>query len=321
MSKIEKVTFYSDGDEIDATIFLPKDLKEGEKRAGVVYASGYLATGSMSYGPPEDLCSAGYIALSFDYRGSDGKSQFKGKLSTPGQSNLFPEICIKDIRSAITFLVSRKEINADRIGLLGRSAGGAFAIAAAAVDQRVSCTVSEGSFGDGYRMSMCARKSSEFKEFISKIEEDRLNRVLTGQSELIPVAGYKNERLGLFNLSPNERKSWSQQVVNPKTPWLEVQTTLEVCESWLEFRPELVVDCISPRPILLIGSESSALIPPDEVPKLFDKANEPKKLIMFPKSVVPSRYEKLDAHKGRSYIPEMWDPIIKWFQNYIPSIG
>ncbi len=122
--------------------------------------------------------------------------------------------------------------------------------------------------------------------------------------------------MGFEILSPLEKES--HQKAGGYSRISELKMPLEVCDAWLDFKPERVVDRISPRPILFLGSETSVVVPPEEVPLMFEKAKEPKKLIMFPPSVVPSRYAKLHADTGRAYVPQIWKHIAEWFQTYIP---
>ncbi len=51
-----------------------------------------------------------------------------------------------DVSSVITYLQSRKDFRTGKIGLFGTSMGGAVAIQAAAIDNRISAVVSEGSY-------------------------------------------------------------------------------------------------------------------------------------------------------------------------------
>src|SRR5215813_6850042 len=56
---------------------------------------------------------------------------------------------VEDTQSALSFLATRPEIDADRIGVMGASFGAAVAIYTAGVDQRVAACVSAGGWGDG----------------------------------------------------------------------------------------------------------------------------------------------------------------------------
>src|SRR6516164_899703 len=73
---LKPVTFYSEGVKLAGDLFLPADIKPGERRAGIVLCHGY--TGVRSIYLPDNarvLAEAGYVVLTFDYKGwgdSDG---------------------------------------------------------------------------------------------------------------------------------------------------------------------------------------------------------------------------------------------------------
>ena len=50
------MTFYSEGDEVIGTIFLPDDLAAGQTRAGIVIVVGYWGDRQIGYGPSKGLC-------------------------------------------------------------------------------------------------------------------------------------------------------------------------------------------------------------------------------------------------------------------------
>jgi predicted alpha/beta hydrolase len=70
------VSFYSQGVKLAGDLFVPTDLKPGERRAGIVLCHGY--TGVRTIYLPDNarvLTEAGYVVLTFDYKGwgdSDG---------------------------------------------------------------------------------------------------------------------------------------------------------------------------------------------------------------------------------------------------------
>ena len=58
--------------------------------------------------------------------------------------------------------------------------------------------------------------------------------------------------------------------------------SLETMEKTLEFKPIDVVDRISPRPLLLIGARDDDTCPIEGYEKLYERAREPKKLVVLP---------------------------------------
>jgi predicted alpha/beta hydrolase len=80
---LKPVTFYSEGVKLAGDLFLPADIKPGERRAGIVLCHGY--TGVRSIYLPDNarvLAEAGYVVLTFDYKGwgdSDGAKSRRGQ--------------------------------------------------------------------------------------------------------------------------------------------------------------------------------------------------------------------------------------------------
>jgi fermentation-respiration switch protein FrsA (DUF1100 family) len=313
MVREQSVRFYAEGDEVVATLFLPANTKE--RCPAVAFAPGYIAVKEMVYGSAKDLASEGYVALAFDYRGGPGESLYRGKPNPPGVVTLFPDAAVWDLRSAFRYLQSRDEVDPARICLFGSSAGGAYVVAAAAAEPGIAGVISEGGIGNGYRWARMARTPWQFRSYLKKIEEDKRRRVATGKSQPIP-----NNEFMVFN--PDETQAWVNIAKQfPKMAQHALSTPLEVCERWLEFKPEDVVARIAPRPILFIGEEASDLVPPEEVPLFYERAAQPKTLVMAPAAIVPSRYNKFDwANEGR-YIPWMWNHMAGWLREHLPARG
>jgi uncharacterized protein len=69
-SMSKPVSFYSEGVKLAGDLFLPADVKPGDRRAGIVLCHGY--TGVRSIYLPDNarvLAEAGYVVMSFDYKG------------------------------------------------------------------------------------------------------------------------------------------------------------------------------------------------------------------------------------------------------------
>jgi alpha-beta hydrolase superfamily lysophospholipase len=114
----EPVTFKSlDGTRLTGW-FLPA---RGRPKGTVVHAHGNAANISNHATLAAFLPKASYHVLVFDYRGY-GESE-----GSPGRRG-----CLDDVRAAVDYARSRKEVDGDRIALFGQSLGGALSIVAAA---------------------------------------------------------------------------------------------------------------------------------------------------------------------------------------------
>lgn len=158
-AEIRHVTIWSDGTRMAGDLYIPSDLKEGEKRAAVLFCAG---TGGVKKGNgalyAKRFVKEGFIVLAFDYRGW-GESDCKLTLPEPmPKADADGSVTVKarpvrwqmdmadqtlDIRCAISFLMGEPCVDKERIGLFGTSYGGGLVVWVAGNDPRVKCVVSQ----------------------------------------------------------------------------------------------------------------------------------------------------------------------------------
>jgi dipeptidyl aminopeptidase/acylaminoacyl peptidase len=128
-----RVTFTAtDGMEIPGQLFLPRDLKPGDKRPAVLFFHGgsrrhmllawhYLSYYHNTYAMNQYLASRGYIVLSVSYRSGTGYGlNFREALNygATGASEF------QDVVGAGLYMKSRPDVDPARIGVYGGSYGG-----------------------------------------------------------------------------------------------------------------------------------------------------------------------------------------------------
>ena len=172
------VKFHSEGVRLEGDMYLPSDFKTGERRPGIVLCHGFTGLRDLILGDyAKVFVDAGFVALTFDYRGFGGSEGEKWRL--------IPLEQIDDIRNAISFFEAQPQVDPERIGLWGTSFGGANAPYAAALDSRVKAVVGQVGFGDGERFMLDVRSYGERVELMHKLAEDRRRRALEGAGERV----------------------------------------------------------------------------------------------------------------------------------------
>jgi dipeptidyl aminopeptidase/acylaminoacyl peptidase len=126
------ITHASDGVEVHNQLFLPKDLKPGEKRPAIVFVHGgpsrqmlpayhYMQFYHWAYGYNQFLASQGYIVMSINYRSGIGYgNSFRRPDSTQARGNSE----YRDVIAGGKYLQTRPDVDPARIGIWGLSYGG-----------------------------------------------------------------------------------------------------------------------------------------------------------------------------------------------------
>jgi dipeptidyl aminopeptidase/acylaminoacyl peptidase len=129
----QAVTFRAaDGLEIHAQLFLPKNLRSGEKRPALIFMHGgpirqmllgwhYMYYYANSYSMNQFLANQGYVALAVNYRSGIGYG--RAFREAPGRAGRGASE-YQDIVAAGKYLQSRSDVDPKRIGLWGGSYGG-----------------------------------------------------------------------------------------------------------------------------------------------------------------------------------------------------
>lgn len=152
-------TIWSEGTRMAADLFVPDDLKAGERRPAILLCHGWAGARShlsTAYAPA--FCDAGFVCLTFDYRGwydSDARLVTMDKQPEPDADGYVtvrakpvrevvdPLDQNRDIRNAIDFLLAEDSVDPARLGLWGSSYGGGHVVYVAGTDPRVKAVVAQ----------------------------------------------------------------------------------------------------------------------------------------------------------------------------------
>ena len=295
MSK-QAVSFYSQGCRLMGDLYRPDDLGDGEARAGILLCHGY--TGVKDLYLPDNaaaLVAEGYVVLAFDYKGW-------GQSEGP-KSHLNPHGRVADAQAALSFLALQPEVDADRLGIYGTSYGGATVVWLAAVDERVKCTVSVVGVGNGRRWMRSVRRPDEWFDLLEQSAVDRERRLRTGESSYV-------ERNAV--LLPDRQSLDLATAARRNNPSAVDTLPLDYVDETLAFNPEWVVDKIAPRAVLFITSDQDRLVPPEESVSLYERAGDPRKLVIL------KGYGHYEIYSEPAF-SEVMRETIAWYQRHVPA--
>jgi dipeptidyl aminopeptidase/acylaminoacyl peptidase len=145
-------------------------IPSSNPRGTIIYLHGIADSKISGIGIARLFVSRGYNVLLPDLR-KHGMSE--GKFCTHGYYEKY------DVRKAVDYLISRKDILTGKIGLMGTSMGAAIALQAAAIDDRIACVVAEASYTHLRTIAL------DYQHRIIGMRLKWLNNIVLGRAEKI----------------------------------------------------------------------------------------------------------------------------------------
>ncbi len=288
------ISFNSNGLLIKGWLFMPADSTNKQLPA-IVMAPGFSGTKECNYQFfASNFSKEGFAVLLFDYPNF-------GESAGPVKGEADPWQQVQAYRDGITYLETRDEVDANRIGIWGGSYSGGHAIVVSAIDDRVKCMVSMTPFISG--SYYVKNFPVEVKSFLSQqFYADRLSRIKGEDPVKIPVATDDSTQFAAIS----SRNAWDFiQRFKDYAPTYENLVTLKSIEMQLEYEPGYYVQNINGIPKLFIIARNDELIPEQLIIDTYNKASEPKKLIY------------IDGHHFSPYMENLQEAsnlAIEWFK-------
>lgn len=286
----QKVTFKNRyGITLTGDLYIPKNV--GNNLSAIAISGPFGAVKEQSSGLyANQMAERGFIALAFD-------PSFTGESGGEPRSVASPDINTEDFNAAIDFLGTHKNVNRNKIGIIGICGFGGFALNATAIDKRVKAVA----VTSMYDMSRVISKG-----YYDKMTAEERTKIL----EQLGEQRWKDAEAGTFHagttLNAEKLKGNEPQFVKEyhdyyRTPRGFHERSLNSTGAWnatnaLSFMnmPLMTyIKEISPRPLLIIAGENahSRYFSEDA----YKSANEPKELMIIPNAVHVDLYDKTDV--------------------------
>ncbi len=165
---VQKVSFKNRyGIELAGDLYTPKKLLF-DKNPAIAISGPFGAVKEQSSGLyAQTLAERGFITLAFD-------PSYTGESKGVPRHVASPDINTEDFSAAVDFLSNQKDVNPDKIGILGICGFGGFAINAAAMDTRIKATTAVTMYdmtrvsARGYNDSIDEQARYELKQQLNK---------------------------------------------------------------------------------------------------------------------------------------------------------
>lgn len=241
------------------------------------------------------LAEKGFLTLTFDasYQGESG-----------GESRYLedPQARVEDMRCAVDYLTTRKDVNPEKIAIMGMCASGGFAVQAAQTDVRIKAiaTVSMADLGDLFRNGLGRPQGYQapLKE-VSAQRTREANGAPTYYSWYVPPTQEEAEKM-----KGDYYEGYVYYRVSPaKHPRSENKMLFSRMDSIINFTALNHVEMCAPRPMLFIAGsraqtkyfsdESHAKVPATSELYVIDGATHIE--LYYKEPYVSDAVQKLDA--------------------------
>lgn len=285
-----KVTFRNRyGITLTGDLYMPKNHTDASLPA-LAISGPFGAVKEQSSGLyANQMAARGFIALAFD-------PSYTGESGGEPRSVASPDINTEDFSAAVDFLGLQKNVDRNRIGIIGICGFGGFALNATAIDKRVKAVATTSMYdmsrvmANGYNDATTLEQRTQL---LTQLGEQRWKDAEAGTFQPGP-------RLNAERLEGTEPQFVKDYFDYYRTPRGFHERSLNSTGSWnatnaLSFMnmPLLTyIKEIAPRPVLIIAGEKahSRYFSEDA----FEMASEPKELIIIPNAVHVDLYDKVD---------------------------
>ena len=201
----------------------------------------------------------------------------------------------------------RAEVDPDHIGIWGSSYSGGHVLHLASFDQRIKAAVAQVPLVNGWGNAQRLMRPDVFDEFLVALAHDRAQRYAGEESAKVPVVAPEGEP---STLPTPESYEWFTQLGEAAAPNWRNEVSLESMEAFLEYDPAGNIHLISPTPLLMVVAEKDTLTPTDMAIAAYERALEPKKLVILEGG------KHFDAYTEPG-LSQSAPPAVEWFERHL----
>ncbi|WP_234416343.1 alpha/beta hydrolase [Flagellimonas amoyensis] len=236
------------------------------------------------------MAQRGFVVLAFD-------PSYTGESGGEPRHVASPDINTEDFSAAIDFLGLQKNVDRDKLGIIGICGFGGFALNATAVDKRVKAVATTSMYdmsrvnAKGYFDSTTPEQRTQMLEQMGQQrwkDAESGNSALSGLGLPEKIEGNEPEFVkGYFDYYKTDR-GFHPRSINSNSSW-----TITTPISLMNMPIMTYIKEISPRPVLLIAGENahSRYFSEDA----YKAASEPKELMIIPGKVHTDLYDNVNV--------------------------
>jgi fermentation-respiration switch protein FrsA (DUF1100 family) len=299
------VRFVSDGFELAGHVYRPPQAA-AERTAAIVMCGPSSSVKEQTLPHyAQRFADAGYTVLTFDSR-TYGESE--------GQPRCYydPAQIIDDYSNAVSYLLTRDDVDADRIALVGVCMGGGYAISTAARDKRVAAVVSVAGGFDIGGTFLATMGADGFAGFFRQINDLSTKEYRTGEVQYIPAIA-PDLSDGLAFMPNPEAFSYYDRTSRSDAPNWENRVAVKSLQSYFAYNAIAHATLVAPTPLLLVHGTVDLFLWPEFAQRVYDAASGDKQITWI------ETHNHIELYDQDPYVSGAAAHITEWLGARLPQ--
>jgi fermentation-respiration switch protein FrsA (DUF1100 family) len=282
-----RVTFRSGDLTLAGHLYRPPGLDAGERTPAVALCGPISSVKEQTLPHyAERLADAGYTALTFD-PGNLGESEGEPR------AHYDPNLVIEDYANAVSHLLTRDDVDPDRVAVVGVCMGGGYAVSTAARDKQF--------FGvDG------------FAAYYRKVNELVQRQYETGEVEYIPtIAKSLSDEVPVAAMPNEEAYSYYDRTSKADAPNWSPRMTAASLLPYFIYNSVVHAPLVAPTPLLIMHGTTDGQLLPEYAQLAYQAALGTKELVWI------QTHNHIELYDQDPYVSEAAAHAIRWLDRHV----
>jgi fermentation-respiration switch protein FrsA (DUF1100 family) len=300
------VGFASGGATLAGHLYRPPGIGESERTPAVALCGPFSSVKEQTLPHyAERLADAGYTALTFDPR-SFGESEGEPRYHHD------PNLVIEDYANAVSYLLTRDDVDPDRVAVVGVCMGGGYAVSTAARDKRLKAVVS---IAGGYNIGGTFQQFlgvDGFAAYNRKVNELVQRQYETGEVAYMPtIAKSLSDAVPVAAMPNEEPYSYYERTSQADAPNWSRRMTVASLQPYFNYNAIVHAPLVAPTPLLIVHGTTDAALLPEYAQAAYDAALGPKELVWI------EAHNHIELYDQDPYVSEAAAHAIRWLDRHI----
>jgi uncharacterized protein len=300
------VTFRSDDVTLAGHLYRPTGLADTERTPAVALCGPISSVKEQTLPHyAERLADAGYTALTFDPRNL-------GESEGEPRSHYDPNLVTADFANAVNYLLTRADVDPDRVAVVGVCMGGGYAVSTGARDKRLKAVVS---IAGGYNIGGTFQQFfgvDGFAAYYRKVNQLAQRQYETGEVEYIPtIAKSLSDDVPVAAMPNEEAYSYYDRTSKADAPNWSRRMTAASLLPYFVYNAITHAPLVAPTPLMIMHGTNDAQLLPEYAQEAYDAALGIKELVWI------ETHNHIEFYDQDPYVSEAAAHAIRWLDRHV----